>query len=241
MPFLGDYLGQLLSEITLARLHADLETVRLAELYASHPLLRHLPVPHVRLPEVELEVPVVIRQSEEPRTGESPRGGVKVGELRQAFDRVLEAHLASTGAPLARAVRERLKSALDDRAKSLDQPSEIAIDIGRVAEEFTATAMRIMSESEPRREVPPPTTPREASPAPPPSLRETDLRETAKLAFLKLRKPPPRLLALVTSSEIREAGPAESLTRLRLKVTEQGVEWTTIEFEGKPVDRLVPE
>ncbi len=46
MPNLGDYLGQLLSEITLARMHADLESIRIAELYAAHPLLRTFPFQH---------------------------------------------------------------------------------------------------------------------------------------------------------------------------------------------------
>ena len=32
MPYLGDYLGQLMAEIAIARMHADLETVRLAEM-----------------------------------------------------------------------------------------------------------------------------------------------------------------------------------------------------------------
>ena len=53
--------------------------------------------------------------------------------------------------------------------------------------------------------------------------------------------PPPRLLALVTSAEIREAGTSENVTRLNLKLSEQGVEWTTIETDGVTRDRLVPE
>ena len=90
MPYLGDFLGQLMSEIALARMQSDLETVRLAELYAEHPLLRTLPVPHLRLPNVDLEVPVLIQASEPPRADESPRGGVKVSELRRRFDAVLD-------------------------------------------------------------------------------------------------------------------------------------------------------
>ena len=86
MPYLGDYLGQLLSEIAIARMQADLETVRLAELYAAHPLLRTLPVPHLRLPEVALEIPVLIEASEEPRAGESARGGATLADMRLRFD-----------------------------------------------------------------------------------------------------------------------------------------------------------
>ena len=69
MPYLGDYVGHLLSEITIARVQADLEAVRMAELYANHPLLKHLPVPHFRLPTMTLDVPVVVSGMEEVKPG----------------------------------------------------------------------------------------------------------------------------------------------------------------------------
>lgn len=89
MPYLGDYLGQLMAEIAIARMHADLETVRLAEIYAAHPLLRTMSVPRLRLPEVDLELPVLIEQVEETRAGGPARGGVTLGEIRRKFDDVL--------------------------------------------------------------------------------------------------------------------------------------------------------
>ena len=70
---------------------------------------------------------------------------------------------------------------------------------------------------------------------------ETELKEIVRLEFLKLRKPPPRLTVLVTTSEIREAGPSEVITRIRLKISEHGMEWTTVESEGRSQDRLGPE
>ena len=86
MPYLGDYLGQLLAEISLARLQADLETVMLAELYAAHSILRTMPVPHMRLPEVELDIPVLISDSEQPRADASTRGGATLADLGRKFD-----------------------------------------------------------------------------------------------------------------------------------------------------------
>lgn len=57
---LSDYLGHLLSSVAKARMQADLETLRIAEQYHSHPLLKHFPVPRVRLPKVELSIPVIM-------------------------------------------------------------------------------------------------------------------------------------------------------------------------------------
>ena len=65
MPYLGDYLGHLLSEITNARVQADLESVRVADLYASHPLLKHMAVPRFRLPTITIDAPVVMRNMDE--------------------------------------------------------------------------------------------------------------------------------------------------------------------------------
>ena len=231
MPLLGDYLGQLLSEIAMARMRADLETIRLAELYATHPLLRTMPVPHLRLPEIDLDIPVLIRASEEPREGASPRGGASFAVMRQKFDEVFVTYLATARIALSPVEARRLRAALDER-EAAGVPTEVSVDVSRVADDLIATALRILDEVKPR--------PIEAEPLIPASL-EAELRDALRIEFLKLRTPPPRLSVLVTSAELREAGTAENVIRLRLKVSEQGLEWTTTAPDGRRPDRLVPE
>jgi hypothetical protein len=229
MPNLGDYLGQLLSEITIARMHADLEAVRVAELYADHPLLRHMPVPHFRLPDVEIDVPVVIKQMEEPRAGESPRGVPARTDMRKAFDNVLKKRLSEERIRLKPDQKKKLNLILDKKVVSLTQPTEIAIDVNSVADELARVASQTLTEP--------------GGPVDPSRRQELDekLKETTRVEFRKLRKPPARLQALVTTPEIREAGPSEVITHLHLKITEEAVEWTTIESNGHKRDRLVPE
>lgn len=62
MADLSEYLGHILCEITRARVMADAEAVRIAREYAADAsgLLRHFPVPRMRLPQVEMTVPVVV-------------------------------------------------------------------------------------------------------------------------------------------------------------------------------------
>lgn len=232
MPYLGDYLGQLLSEISMARMQADLETVRLAELYAAHPLLRTMPVPHMRLPDVDLEIPVLIKASQEPRAGESARGGVALADISRKFDEVLTQHLVRTGVKLSNAESKKLRAALDERLTSTGTPTEVSIDVHRIADDLSSTALRVVGELRPTSDI--------AKPALPPMIA-AELREAVRVEFLQLRTPPPRLTVLVTSAEIREAATAENVTRIRLKVSEQGVEWTTTESDGVRRDRLVPE
>lgn len=119
MPYLGDYIGHLLSEITMARVQADLEAVRLAEMYASHPLLRHMPVPHFRLPTLTLNVPVVIKDMEEAKPGDSPRGDVSLPAVRERFAKLLDLHLERAGIRLSGLERSTLDQALAELTSTL--------------------------------------------------------------------------------------------------------------------------
>lgn len=232
MPYLGDYLGQLLSEITVARMKADLETVRVAELYASHPLLKHMPVPHFRMPDVNMDVPIVIKQMEEAEEGESPHGTPPLPELRKAFDKVLTRELGRENIRVKAEHKVKIKSALDEKTEDLKQPGETAVDVHYAADEMTDMAIKKLSELKYSEGT---------DGAERLGKLEDSLKKAARMEFIKLKKPPKRLQALVTTSEIREAGPGENITRLRLKISEEAVEWTTIESEGLKKNRLVPE
>jgi len=219
MPYLGDYLGHLMSEITIARMQADLEAVRVAELYASHPLLRTMPVPHFRLPDIDMDVPVVIKQVQEASSSTSARGGASVADLRKTFDQVIAARAVRLTADQKR----KLSVALDARAAALTLPTETSVDVNRVADDFAANAARILAEGDEARKL------------------ETELKAASRVEFLKQRQAPARLMVLATTQEVREAATSDSVTRIHLKISEQAVEWTTIEGEGGPSDRLVPE
>ena len=229
MPHLGDYIGQLLSEITISRMHADIEAVRVAELYATHSLLRNMPVPHFRLPNVDVEIPIVIKEMEEQRPGVLPRGTPFLADMRKAFDKVLMKRLREEKVRLRPEYSRKLNSVLDKKVSYLTLPTEVSIDVNRAADELSRAASLILTESG----------------GPVDSARRPELEQTlkkeARIEFLKLRKPPPRLQVLVTTGEIREAGPSEVITRLHLKISEEAFEWTTIESDGQKQDRLVIE
>ena len=59
---LSDFLGNILSQISEARKQADKASIALAEYYAQDKLMRCLPVPRVRLPNIELTIPVAIKE-----------------------------------------------------------------------------------------------------------------------------------------------------------------------------------
>jgi hypothetical protein len=226
MTNLGDYLGQLMSEVVIARVQADLESVRVAELYASHPLLRHMPIPRVRLPEIQMEVPVVIDGAGTPRPDESPRGGASITAGRKQFDKVLATHLRANKIRLRADQRKALVSALDTETGRLDLPVEVAVDTNRLADRLTKAAIGSLGESVSEDKI---------------SGLKTGLGDDARLTLLALRTPPPRVTASVETSAVREAGPEDKITRIRLTITEESMELTTIETDGEMTERLVPE
>ncbi len=226
MTNLGDYLGQLMSEVVIARMQADLETVRVAELYASHPLLRHMAIPRVRLPEIQMDVPVVIDGTGTPRPKESPRGGAGIPAGRKQFDKVLATHLRVNKIRLRKDQRAALVKALDAESERLDLPFEVAVDTNRLADRLTKVAIGSLSESLSEEKA---------------GALKAGLGDDARLTLLALRTPPPRVSALVETSAVREAGPEDKITRIRLTITEESMELTTIETDGEMIERLVPE
>lgn len=210
-------------------MQADLEAVRIAELYAYHPLLRHMPVPRFRLPNVELDVPVVIKQMEEQPVDEPPKGAPGLIDMRKVFDNVMTKVLDEERVRLTPENKDKLRKVLDKKIISLYRPREVAVDVSSIADELSKTASKALTE--PGRPV---------APSRQPELMEK-FKKAARIEFHKLRKPSPRLRVLVTTSEIHEAGPSENITRLHLKISEEAFEWTTIESEGEKRDRLVIE
>jgi hypothetical protein len=232
MPFLGDYIGQLMSEITVARLKADLEAIRIAELYASHPLLRHMPVPHFRLPDVQLDVPVGVPNSESSKVIAPQPGTTSFAATIERFHNTLSAELLRRGIQMPPEKQTALRAAVSEAARGLDLPHEVAVDTNRIADKLSdAVATQLRSER------PAATAGPQSGPDPIETLRE-GLRAQARLDLLKAKSAPTRLAVLVTTQEVREAGP-QNIMRLTLKITEDNVEWTSIEKDGKTTERLV--
>ena len=57
---MSDYVGFIFSEITRARVIADGESRRIAELYAKDEVLKSFSVPRFKIPEMNLSIPVIV-------------------------------------------------------------------------------------------------------------------------------------------------------------------------------------
>ena len=184
----------------------------------------------LRLPEVDADIPVAIKEADELEAEGPVRGGLSPSKMSEIFERALDRVLKNERVQVTAQQRKKIKKALDERLDAVSRPAEVAVDVFRVADELSDVAttsiagIRTEFEASERRE-----------------RLEATLSERARRDFLSARTAPPRLTALVTTQEIREAGPSEAITRLKVKFSEEAVEWTTIESDKGTERRLIPE
>lgn len=87
MPNLNEVLGAILNSIASARRMADEQTVRLAEQYLQDPLLAGMSVPRIRLPEVIVDLPILIEGCDQGAAAEEPAPrAAPTGPLRPTAD-----------------------------------------------------------------------------------------------------------------------------------------------------------
>lgn len=60
MATLKDYLGSLVKDLNQARMIADLETAAIAKMYAENKYLQHFSVPRMKILETELTIPIAV-------------------------------------------------------------------------------------------------------------------------------------------------------------------------------------
>jgi len=231
MPYLGDYLGHLLSEITNARVQADLESVRIADLYASHPLLKHMAVPRFRLPNVTIDAPVVVRNMDEAAAGQPLRGGISMDDVHRVVEQALTSALAA--GPVMKTVKRKneLRTAVRQSILRFTPVAGAAVSVTDIPA-IAAAASETFADQLGANEV---------SAEAADHLR-TALQESIASTLHGISgQPVPRLHVAVTNAELREAGPPDLLARLHLTVSEEAMEWSVSESDGKTTSRLVVE
>jgi hypothetical protein len=228
MTYLADFIGQLAASITNARLQADLEAVRVAELYSSHPLLRHFPVPHFRLPDVEITAPVLIHESEEPAADNTVEDMLKPEEIQSVSESVLASYLKRNQIQLDNNQLSSLKQAISSRLKDANRVEKLATDVGHIsrllstgiAEELSNVSDTVKIEKQK-------------------SLR--DINIALKIELLNRRRIPSSLKVIVESAKIKEVGKQDLLVNVKMKFSEDAMEWTMVDIDGEETDRLTPE
>jgi len=207
MPKLGEFIGALLSDVVQARVRADLEAIRVAEVYSSHELLRHLPVPRFRLPDITVDVPVLVAAVDGAPGGV---GGRSFGQPSPVeITKAVRASLSRSGIRLARGESSKVVAAAVQRGTELFasgphvllSPTRVSTEIAGVVVEGVRASSRAVTDEHVR-------------------LLATATRESmASLLATKLLEAP-SLQVMVTAGEIKLHANPDSLVRVRLTISE---------------------
>jgi hypothetical protein len=227
MPTLADLIGQLLAGVTRARLLADLETIRVAELYSSHPYLKHFAIPRFRLPNVEITVPLVIREVEESEPS-APPSGLVASEVKAAALRAVYAQLEKHKITLTQEDKKKLDAGLEANIARIIRPEETAIDVTHLSRELVDGLLSVLKSLKAAKDV---------------QFENwrPELYYSTKIHLINIRKSPPQIKILAETAKVKEAAPKEILTVLKFTMGEDAMEWTVIEKDGEEEDRLIPE
>jgi len=230
MADLGQLMGTLLASVAHARRISDEETTAIAEYYKSDPLLSSMSVPRIRIPELSLELPVLITGYSE---GESPRMRDKVaviGAIESVLEQRLETVKTQQRVKLLEAFRVNLQTELQ-RLSELSQKGStflreqiaLAVDRSFIEAAKTVRIQPVLS-------------------SPQLTAISRDLQQVARDVAYEALGIPPRIEASIITAEVKDQSAAGNVTRLRLVVREEGLEWDTVEqSDGTTRSSLSPE
>jgi hypothetical protein len=230
MTKLNEYLGSIVSSITNARVMSDVQSVKVAEQYAKHHLLKHFSVPRMRIEDIELTIPVALDiVSERIEQDYEPIDNRKFNSL------VYKELLAGAGTTKLKSEQSvKLRAYIARRTEELEQNLRMSKDISylklycsemiRIQEEFFFNAddvKRKMSREEAARNL------------------EKTLSSEVKVA--QERTVLGEFDVIVEAGRLRELKP-EHIMHIKLKIREDGMEWDRYEnSDGEVESKLIPE
>lgn len=235
MITLNDYIGSLVSSVADARAQADMQTVRIAEAYAAHPLLKHFSVPRMRIGDVELSVPIGIQNLATKSESQLDPIGNETFKLTAYANAV-----RSTGvADLPLLASNDLRAAIGGEAfpELIENVRSGDIDGGmrKYSETVTQRFAELVETYDLFKQVP--------------GFQfswERTFSALHKYGMTNIKgvveKPVLGGLGIVAeSSALREMRP-EDLLRIKVKISEDGMEWNVTQRDDGTVDRrLLPE
>lgn len=225
MVDLGAVLGSLMSGLISARRMADEQTAALAEYYKGIPLLEGLTVPRIRIPELTIDIPMLIENYNEGQIG-------RVTNLNEIGAAVKE-HMRPTVSMHKAGVRPYFY-------KHFAEEVEGQMDILKAAEVpvLKETVARSMQNAFANALIRSKTT---MSPEARDAISKT-LRE--KVDTICTTKPPlsPNISANIMTADVKEKSSNDNVVRLKVTFKEEGLEWATqTDKNGHIVNTLQPE
>jgi hypothetical protein len=221
---LGTYLGHLLAEITKARAAADTEALRIATGYQQNELLKELPIPRFRLPDIKARVPVIVSGVQMENRTESLQPQPIAEAILLAITTTVPLFQLTINADHWKIIRAAVEARVYKEDVALANGIIKDTSAGELALLVTETMRKLRLLN-----------PKIAN------AFNAKLTELTATQFAAIPKAPIGLLCEFNSVKIKELG-VENCSILELSITEESLQWHTKENkEGKPVNFLVIE
>jgi hypothetical protein len=220
-------LGALISGVVRARRIADEESAAIAEYYKDNPLLSGMSIPRVRLPEVTLDIPMLIEAFDE---GESDQIADSQ-EIRDAVNKELKASIEREGLALSSADLKKFDMRLNDQLMKISSTTEYRTPreavIKAVEEAFSTTVRDSVIQKSSLASA---------------SRIASNLRFSASGSALSKIGRVPAISSSILTSEVKDKASQTTVSRMRLSLEEEGLEWSIGENDDGTITReLTPE
>lgn len=215
MSDLEEVLGAIVAAVARARVLADEETIAIAEEYRQHPLLRGMTVPRVRLPDVTIDLPVVIDGHDAGGKGE-PEAPTNV---RSAVSEELKSAVADLGLTVPRGMITAINTSFDEQLAGRKPKATQARDVYAAA---AGDALLALARD-----------PRFAKAFSKEQLGsiQSRLRQRARDTAVKVVPTEGRLQVNVATAAVKNETDPANVTRIRISLREEGLEWAMYERE----------
>lgn len=245
MVDLGELIGGIMSGLSRARRDADLTSALIAEEYKLHSLLSGVSAPRVRLSGIEIDLPVILNSASSSDMKQKSGVAMTSENVLQA----LATRLQTEGMSEQRITifvnnaRADLDTLFGGEVRGISGES-----ISRIAQRSVThayqnspakdsdreTAAKPKSGDRPQEDV-------DKQEVPLSRMRSAIDLEARRIGR-ELTKEWPTIDAIAETEKIKEFGSDAAITRLKIKLVEEGLEWTTSQDEqGNKVSRLISE
>lgn len=228
MADLSKLLGSILASVAHARRIADEETAAIAEYYRANPLLEGMSLPRVRIPEMVIDLPMLIQTSEEGEPNVLQDDAV----VKEAVTQELLKAAKQEGFEISQTFKNRFNEQLKlELAKVKADGGERGYPREMVVRAVDTAFSRSITEERHERVTPLQT------------RRIAELvRQRANEVALKKVGTPPRISASIITDEIKQQANSGVVTMLKIVLKEEGLEWSVGEnADGTRSRKLTPE
>ncbi|MAR01745.1 MAG: hypothetical protein CMI00_14555 [Oceanospirillaceae bacterium] len=232
MPKLNEYLGSIISSLNTARVMADIQTVKVAEDYAKHDLLKHFSIPRMRIDDVEITIPVAIDSAEETLT--EPVDIIKNRDFNSAIYSEVTRSLGMKSLP--KEMSSQVRSMIAENTQTLENQINKSGSLSGVTDfskrisdsvRRIATEQKMMTDSSTQE----------------PYNIEQRIAETAhtQINAMAPKKSIGDMNVIAEAHLLREQKP-ENIMQIKLKISEDAMEWQQSEgSDGQTRSMLLPE